>query len=101
MNDITGVPQGSFLEQLLFILHTVDILLFLENHLVGYADDSPMIGIAKCTNNRKAITEFRWRDLVIIDEWCSVFEMRLKPIKTKTMVVSRSETVTHRYPVLR
>ena len=36
---VSGVPLGSVLGALLFLLCTSDLTIFLENTLVGYADD--------------------------------------------------------------
>ena len=35
---VSGVPQGSILETLLFILYTTELFHIVENHMVGYAD---------------------------------------------------------------
>ena len=36
---VSGVPQGSVLSLLLFVLFTSELFSFLENKLIGYADD--------------------------------------------------------------
>ena len=90
---VSGVPQGSVLGPLLFLLYTAELYNILENDLYGYADDSTLIAIVPSPSARISVAQSLNRDLVKISEWCRLWGMRLNPGKTKAMVVSRSRTL--------
>ena len=54
VNIVSGVPQGSVLGLLMFLLNTLEFFSILKNMLIGYADDftlmavvpSPGVGVA-------------------------------------------------------
>ena len=45
VNDVSGVPQGNVLSQLLFPLNTSELFSILENKLIGHADDSTLMAV--------------------------------------------------------
>ena len=79
---------------LLFILYTSEMLELVENRLFAYADDSTLLAVVRMPADRPAVAASRNRDLARIQEWCNHWCMILNPNKTKTLVVSRSRTVS-------
>ena len=93
VNVVSGVPQGSVLGLLLFLLYTSELFYILENKLIGYADDSTLMAVAPSPSVRVAVAESLIRDLGRLSEWCDLWGMKLDVTKTKIMIVSRSRTV--------
>ena len=45
VNDMSGVPQGSVLGLLFFLMYISVLFSILENRLICYADDSTLIAV--------------------------------------------------------
>ena len=99
-NVISGVPQGSVLGPLLFILYTQDMWVGLENELVAYADDATLIAVIPSSDQRLLVSESLNRDLTRINEWCRLWGMKLNSKKTQSMIISRSRTLNPNHPDL-
>ena len=50
---VSGVPQGSVLGPLLFILYTADMRNDLENNIISYADDTTLYAEAAFPSEHK------------------------------------------------
>ncbi len=80
--DVTsGVPQGSVLGPLLFLVYINDMPSVLQNKCKLYADDSKIISRASCEQDRRGLQS----DLDNIIKWTDTWLMRLNFDKCKIM----------------
>ena len=98
VNVVSGVPQGSVLGLLYFLLYTSELFPILKNKLIGYDDASILIAVVPSPGDRDTVAESLSRDPVKVNELCDLREMNAS--KTKTMIVSRSRTMRHQSPAL-
>ena len=88
VNAMSGVPQGSVLGLLLFLLYTAELFSVVENKLYSYADDSTLVAVVP-----SPVSESMNRDLNRVSVWCNLWRIKLNASKTKTMIVTRSRIV--------
>ena len=92
-NIVSGVPQGSVLGLVLFLLYTAELFSIVENKLYCYADDSTLVVVVPFHGERLAVSESMNRNLNMVSVWGNLWEMKLSVSKTKNIIVSRSCTV--------
>ena len=98
VNVVSGVPQGSVLGPLLFLLYTSELFSILENKLIGYGDDSTLIAVVPSPAVRVAVAESLSRDLIKVSEWCDLWGMKLNASKTKTKSPGHAQYIpNHRH----
>ena len=85
---VSGVPRGSVLGPLLFILYTSEMFDLVENRLFANADDSTLLAVISMPSHRPTVAASVNRDLAQIHEWCGRWCMLLNPKKSKALVVS-------------
>ena len=84
-----GVPQGSILGPLLFLIYINDIVNNLETEIHLYADDAVMMTNFKRETPNAAFERLN-RDLQRLSDWATYNFMSFNATKTKFMVVSNS-----------
>ena len=100
VDAVSGVPQGSVLGPLLFILYTADLFSIVDNLFVSYADDATLISVAQRPANRVSVSNSLQCDIDKISNWCTRWGMCLNVGKTKTMTISRSRMMLPSFPEL-
>ena len=72
VNVASGVPEGSVLGPLLFLLYNPELFSILENKLIGCADDSTLMAVVPSPGVRVSVAESLIRDLGRVSEWCDL-----------------------------
>ena len=80
---ISGVPQGSVLGPLLFLLYIADLPRLLQNELVGYGDNSTFLCRIPHPRDRSSVAAALNDDLAVISDWCTRWGMLVNPNKTR------------------
>ena len=68
---ISGMPLGSVLGLLLFMIYTSKLFELVENRLFAYEDDSTLLAVVHKPADRPAVAASLNRDLARIQEWCN------------------------------
>ena len=88
----SGVPQGSILGPLLFLIYINDLPLRILTNIRIYADDSSLYinyGKGEAGESALALQE----DITRIENWAEKWQITFNPTKTESMVFSRKHHI--------
>jgi len=86
-----GVPQGSVLGPLLFLIYINDICCHLKSMVQLYADDTSIFHVVRHRNVIAAVNDMN-TDLTAILHWCTQWLVEISTEKSVTMLISRRNT---------
>ena len=89
ISSIAGVPQGSVLSPLLFLIYVNDLpnSHHRQNSKSQFADDTALWAASK---NVQFAAKLLRKDLPKLAKWCAKWRIKLNPEKTKVIIFSRS-----------
>lgn len=90
----SGVPQGSVLGPLLFLIFINDLPDAITSSIRLFADDCVLYRVMSSTSDPSALQS----DLDRISTWCDIWKMRLNTNKCKMMRISRRSNISERSP---
>ena len=95
-NNTAGVPQGSILGPLLFLIYIDDIIKGIESQMMLFADDTSLFEVI--TDPVTSFTRIN-NDLEKLNAWANSWLVTFNPTKTKYMIFSKKVVKTN-YPPL-
>jgi hypothetical protein len=91
---LSGVPQGSVLGPLLFIIFITDLLQRIKNEGKLFADDTKLLAIIKSGIDNKSLQN----DLNVLKDWTEDWQIKFNSLKCKVMHFGKSNP-KHKYTI--
>ena len=100
ISPLAGVPQGSVLSPLLFLIYVNDLPKphHRQNSKSRFADDTALWAASK---NIQFAVKLLLKDLQKLAKWCAKWRIKLSPEKTKVIIFSRSSLARNSEPILK
>ena len=100
INPAAGVPQGSVLSPLLFLIYVNDLPKphHRQNSKSQFADDTALWAASR---NVHIAAKLLQKDLRKLAKWCAKWRIKLNPEKTKVIIFSRSYLAGKSEPTLK
>ena len=94
----SGVPPGSVLGPLLFILYTSDMWHNINSNMITYADDTTLFAHIDHAHSRALVVNQLNTDIGTITDCCSMWGMLLHPNKSHSLIVNRTRNLQLPHP---
>ena len=96
-SGISGIPQGSVLGPLLFVVYINDLLDNISSAGLMFADDTK---IFRLISSREDALELQ-SDIAKLEDWSNTWQLRFNPDKCHVLSLGKFENIkyTHRYVV--